>query len=388
MTHSENTTLKTTVFTTLWEKLGGKMVGFADYNMPVQFPEGVVKEHLWTREKAGLFDVSHMGPCYIRIKDKAGLSPEEAHIKLAKVLESVLPCDIQGLKRGQIRYTTLLNETGGVIDDLMIAREISDDAQGTLYVVVNAGGKEEDFRIFSELENSALEVERKDDNGLIALQGPLAKEVVKTFAPEAAELSFMNFNYFNTEKGNFVMTRSGYTGEDGFEILVPKEVATEFAEFLLANDAVKPIGLGARDSLRLEAGLCLYGHDLDQTTSPIEADLKWTIQKCRRERADFNGAERIVNELNNGASRKRVGIEFLDRAPARDGVEINSKDGQKIGVITSGGFGPSVGKPIAMAYVATEFSAIGTEIDLMVRGKARPAKIGALPYVPHTYFKK
>ena len=375
--------LKATILSNLWAEMGGKMVGFAGYNMPVQFKEGVVKEHLWTRENAGLFDVSHMGPCYIHLKDKGDLNPEESHIKIAKILEQVLPCDIQGLKIGQIRYTTLLNDDGGVIDDLMVAR----DARGSLYVVVNAGGKEEDFAIFEKVGAGELVVERLDMNGLIALQGPKAKEVIKSVAVEAANLNFMNFAHFKSEFGALIIARSGYTGEDGFEILVLADNGVKLCEFLLANDDVKPIGLGARDSLRLEAGLCLYGHDLDQTISPIEADLKWTIQKCRRERGDFNGSARILDELANKPKRLRVGIEFLDKAPAREGVEIHSKDGRKIGVITSGGFGPSVGTPIAMGYVETEFAAIGTEIDLIVRGTPRPAKIGALPYVPHNYYK-
>ncbi len=375
--------LKATILSNLWAEMGGKMVGFAGYNMPVQFKEGVVKEHLWTRENAGLFDVSHMGPCYIHLKDKGDLSPEESHIKIAKILEQVLPCDIQGLKIGQIRYTTLLNDDGGVIDDLMVAR----DASGSLYVVVNAGGKEEDFAIFDSVGAGELVVERLDMNGLIALQGPKAKEVIKTVTADAANLNFMNFAHFESDFGALIIARSGYTGEDGFEILVLADNGVKLCEFLLANSDVKPIGLGARDSLRLEAGLCLYGHDLDQTISPIEADLKWTIQKCRRERGDFNGSARILNELANKPKRLRVGIEFLDKAPAREGVEIHSKDGRKIGVITSGGFGPSLGAPIAMGYVETEFAAIGTEIDLIVRGTPRPAKIGALPYVPHNYYK-
>ena len=375
--------LKATILSNLWAEMGGKMVGFAGYNMPVQFKEGVVKEHLWTRENAGLFDVSHMGPCYIHLKDKGDLSPEESHIKIAKILGQVLPCDIQGLKIGQIRYTTLLNDDGGVIDDLMVAR----DASGSLYVVVNAGGKEEDFAIFDSVGAGELVVERLDMNGLIALQGPKAKEVIKTIAADAANLNFMNFAHFESDFGALIIARSGYTGEDGFEILVLADNGVKLCEFLLANSDVKPIGLGARDSLRLEAGLCLYGHDLDQTISPIEADLKWTIQKCRRERGDFNGSARILNELANKPKRLRVGIEFLDKAPAREGVEIHSKDGRQIGVITSGGFGPSLGAPIAMGYVETEFAAIGTEIDLIVRGTPRPAKIGALPYVPHNYYK-
>jgi aminomethyltransferase len=355
--------------------------------MPVQFPDGVVKEHLWTRENAGLFDVSHMGPAFASLNDKTGLSDDEAHQKIAKIFEQVLPCDIQGLARGQIRYTTLLNQNGGVIDDLMIGRGKSDYEQGSLYIVVNAGGKEEDFRIFEEVSNGVATVKRWDENALIALQGPKAVEVIKTLAPDAAVLAFMTYNGFQTELGGVVIARSGYTGEDGFEILVKAENAAQIVEFLLANENVKPIGLGARDSLRLEAGLCLYGHDLDESISPIEAGLTWTIQKCRRERADFPGATRILNEIANKPSRKRIGIEFLDRAPAREGTIIQNQNGEEIGVVTSGGFSPSLNVPIAMGYVATPYAALGTEIKLMVRGTARDALVCALPFVPHNYFK-
>jgi aminomethyltransferase len=380
-------TLLSTPLSDIWANMGARMVGFAGYNMPVQFKDGVIKEHLWTRENAGLFDVSHMGPAFASLNDKTGLSDEEAHIKIAKLFEQVLPCDIQGLKRGQIRYTTLLNDDGGVIDDLMIGRGKSDYEQGSLYIVVNAGGKEEDFKIFTQIIDGIATLKRWDENALIALQGPKAAEVIKNLAEEAANLGFMTYDGFKTQFGGVVIARSGYTGEDGFEILVMAENAIKITEYLLANENVKPIGLGARDSLRLEAGLCLYGHDLDQSISPIEADLKWTIQKCRRERGDFKGSQRILKELANGPSRKRVGIHFLDKAPAREGVEVQSKDGKKIGIITSGGFAPSIGAPIAMAYIATEFADIGTEINLMVRGIARPAKICALPFVPHNYYR-
>ena len=379
--------LRTTPLTDLWSEMGGKMVEFAGYNMPVQFPDGVVKEHLWTRENAGLFDVSHMGPAFASLDDKTGLSAEEAHNKIAKIFEQVLPCDIQGLARGQIRYTTLLNNDGGVIDDLMIGRGKSDYEQGSLYVVVNAGGKEEDFKIFNEISKGVATVKRWDENALIALQGPKAVEVIKTLAPDAANLSFMSYNGFKTELGGVVIARSGYTGEDGFEILIKAENAVNITEFLLKNKNVKPIGLGARDSLRLEAGLCLYGHDLDQTISPIEAGLAWTIQKCRRERADFPGASRILDEITNKPSRKRIGIEFLDRAPAREGTIIQNQNGDDIGIVTSGGFSPSLNVPIAMGYVATEFATIGTQIRLMVRGTARDARVCAMTFVPHNYFK-
>lgn len=371
----------------LWAEMGARMVEFACYNMPVQFKDGVIKEHVWTRENAGLFDVSHMGPSNYELLDKSGLTPDEAHIKIAKVLEPILPCDIQGLKRGQIRYTTLLNDDGGIIDDLMVARPVSDFDQGGLYIVVNAGGKLEDWRIFDEIGAGIAKTIRLDENALVALQGPKAKEAIKIIAPEAANLGFMSFNKFQAKWGEVTISRSGYTGEDGFEILLGKDFCLEAINELLASEDVKPIGLGARDSLRLEAGLCLYGHDLDNSISPIEADLKWTIQKCRRERADFKASARILGELASGPSRKRVGIEFLDKAPAREGVEIQDQDGNKIGIITSGGFGPSLGGPLAMAYVDSKFAEIGTPVNLMVRGVARPAKICGMPFVPHNYYR-
>lgn len=367
--------------------MGARMVGFAGYNMPVQFTEGVVKEHLWTRQNAGLFDVAHMGPSEYSLIDKSGLAPDDAHIKIAKVLEPVLPCDIEGLKRGQIRYTMLLNDEGGIIDDLMVARPVSDEDQGSLYIVVNAGGKLEDWRIFDEIGAGIAKTTRLDDNALVALQGPKAKEAIKIISDNAANLGFMSYDKFQTKWGVVTISRSGYTGEDGFEILLGKDFCVEVINELLANEDVKPIGLGARDSLRLEAGLCLYGHDLDETISPIEADLKWTIQKCRRESADFKGATRILSELNNGPSRKRIGIEFLDKAPAREGVEIQDMNGNKIGIITSGGFGPSLNVPIAMGYVDAQFAQIGTPINLIVRDKAGPAKICGLPFQPHNYYR-
>lgn len=378
--------LKQTPLSQKWADMGARMVEFAGYSMPVQFKDGVIKEHLWTRENAGLFDVSHMGPAFFHLNNHDGLTPDAAHVEIAKILEQVLPCDIQGLKRGQIRYTMILNADGGIIDDMMVARPVHDGEQGSLYIVVNAGGKDNDFAIFNKLGGARAEVERWDDHALIALQGPKAKEVLATFAADAIALGFMSYSVFHTDFDDIIIARSGYTGEDGFELLVDAEHAGAFTDFLLSNEDVKPIGLGARDSLRLEAGLCLYGHDLDETISPIEADLKWTIQKCRRERGDFNGSARVLSELANGASKKRVGIEFLDKAPAREGVEIH-KNGAQIGVITSGGFSPCLNRPIAMGYVNAEFAEIGTEIDLIVRGVARPAKICALPFVPHNYYR-
>jgi aminomethyltransferase len=381
-----NEELKMTPLSALWAQMGARMVEFAGYHMPVQFSEGVVKEHLWTRENAGLFDVSHMGPAFLHLNNRAEFSPEAAHIEISKIVEQVLPCDVQGLARGQIRYTCLLNLDGGIVDDLMVARPLNDDEQGTLYVVVNAGGKEIDFSIFNELGEN-ISINRQDEDALIALQGPKAKDIIKILNSNAADLGFMNYARFETPFGDAIIARSGYTGEDGFEVLAMKEYAVALCTQLLSDENVKPIGLGARDSLRLEAGLCLYGHDLDETISPIEAGLTWTIQKCRRERADFPGASRILNEIANKPSRKRIGIQFLDKAPAREGTTIQNHDGVDVGMVTSGGFSPSLNVPIAMGYVANEFSTIGTQIKLIVRGTPRDALVCALPFVPHKYFK-
>lgn len=369
----------------IWEDMGARMVEFAGYSMPVQFKDGVIKEHLWTRENAGLFDVSHMGPCVFELNEKAGLSFEDAHIEIAKIVEKVLPADVQGLKRGQIRYSMILNENGGIIDDLMVARPFEDEKQGSLYIVVNAGGKEKDFEIFNGLGNA--KIKRLDENALVALQGPKAKETIGIISEEAKNLKFMHYGVFKTSFGECFISRSGYTGEDGFEILIPKENAKAATEALLANENIKPIGLGARDSLRLEAGLSLYGHDLDETISPIEADLAWTIQKTRRERGDFLGAARILSELKNGASKSRIGISLKDKAPAREGTIIADENGNEIGIVTSGGFSPSKSMPIAMGYVTKAYSNQGTKLNLIVRGKAREAEVVALPFVSHNYHR-
>jgi aminomethyltransferase len=284
----------------------------------------------------------------------------------------------------------LLNSKGGVLDDLMIARPAEPGAAGDLYIVVNAGCKHEDWALIEAAVKDEAHLVRGDDRCLLALQGPEAENALCAAIPDHAdELRAMNFMSVARYPafGRLTVTRSGYTGEDGFEILVRAEQAQALAEALLANEHVKPIGLGARDSLRLEAGLCLYGHDLDPETSPIEADLAWTIQKRRREAADFPGAARIVRELKDGPSKKRVGLALKDRAPAREGVEIY-KDGKKIGIVTSGGFSPTKNAPISMGYVESAFAAPGTPVDLMVRGQARAAEVVALPFVPHAYKPK
>ncbi len=370
-----------------WRARTSKFADFAGYDMPIQF-EGLIAEHNWTREHAGLFDVSHMGPCFFALPKGHGLEGDAAHKKVASLIERLVPADIQGLKPGQVRYTMLLNADGGVLDDLMIARPAETGAAGDLYIVVNAGCKHQDWKLIGERTQGEANLVRADDRCLLALQGPTAAQVAETVvAPELAEMGFMTVRRVETQRfGRLTVTRSGYTGEDGYEILVRAEHAKDLAEALLAHSEVKPVGLGARDSLRLEAGLCLYGHDLDPTTSPIEADLAWTIQKRRREAADFPGAKRILREYDLGAPRTRVGIRPNDRAPARDGVEV-MKDGKKIGIITSGGFSPILNGPISMGYVQSDFAAPGTGVELMVRGQARAATVVAMPFVPHRYHR-
>ncbi len=369
----------------LWRARTSKFGDFAGYDMPLQF-EGLIAEHNWTRSHAGLFDVSHMGPCFFALPKGHGLEGEAAHKKAASLIERLVPADIQGLKPGQVRYTMITNAEGGVLDDLMIARPAEPGAAGDLYIVVNAGCKHQDWALIEGATKGEANLVRADDRCLLALQGPSAHvAAAAVIDPALAQMSFMSVKRYDAF-GRLTVTRSGYTGEDGYEILVRAEHATDLANALLAHPDVKPIGLGARDSLRLEAGLCLYGHDLDATTSPIEADLAWTIQKRRREAKDFPGAARIAAELANGAKRKRVGIRPNDRAPAREGVEIQAA-GRRVGIVTSGGFSPVLNAPISIGYVDAEFAELGAGIDLIIRGQARPATIVALPFVPHKYHR-
>ncbi len=369
----------------IWRARTSKFGDFAGYDMPLQF-EGLIPEHNWTRTHVGLFDVSHMGPSFFALPKGHGLEGDEAHKKVASLVERLVPADIQGLKPGQVRYTMITNEDGGVLDDLMIARPAEPGAAGDLYIVVNAGCKHQDWALIEEATSGEANLVRADDRCLLALQGPgAANAAAEVIDPALADMSFMTVRRYDAF-GRITVTRSGYTGEDGYEILVRAENATDLANALLAHPEVKPIGLGARDSLRLEAGLCLYGHDLDATTSPIEADLAWTIQKRRREAKDFPGAKRILREYDLGAARKRVGIRPNDRAPAREGVEIY-KDGKKVGVVTSGGFSPVLNAPISIGYVETAHAEPGTGLELMIRGQARAATVTPLPFVPHRYHR-
>jgi aminomethyltransferase len=367
--------------------LGARMVPFAGYAMPVQYPTGILAEHKWTREHAGLFDVSHMGPSFLTLSDRSG-NKEADHASVSAIVESLTCGDIRSLKPGRIRYTLLLNDKGGVLDDLMVARPADEAWSGTLYIVVNADTKDSDFASFQAAADGRAELKRADDCALLALQGPEAVEVIRGLVPAIADLGFMTYGSFAFEGDKLVVSRSGYTGEDGFEILVPPEKATAVWERLLTDERVRPIGLGARDSLRLEAGLPLYGHDLDETISPVEADLGFAIAKRRREEGGFPGAERIMRELRDGPARRRVGLLVDGKAPARDGAEIRDASGKRIGVVTSGGYGPTIGGPIAMGYVETASASPGTVVTLVVRGKDLPARVVPLPFVPHRYFRK
>jgi aminomethyltransferase len=359
--------------------LGAKMVPFAGYEMPVQYPPGVLKEHLWTREKAGLFDVSHMGQAEIFAEDRTF---ETA----ARAMEMLVAADILGLKPDQQRYSQLLSADGCIIDDLMITRtNRAHDGRAQLSLVVNAGCKEGDYAHIASHLPSGVHLEVQADLALIALQGPSAANVLAKQAPDVESLAFMASAPVNIGGFGCGVSRAGYTGEDGFEISVKAAHAADLWELLLKDPLVQPIGLGARDSLRLEAGLCLYGHDIDTTTSPIEAGLAWSIQKRRRVEGGFPGAARIQKELAEGPTRVRVGIKPDGRAPAREGTEIMDAGGAKIGVITSGGFGPTVNGPIAMGYVARDFAKPGMQVQLMVRGKLLPAAIVAMPFAPHRY---
>ncbi len=358
---------------------GARMVPFAGYDMPVHYPLGVLKEHLWTREKAGLFDVSHMGQAYVHGPDRE---------TTARALEALVPADLAGLAPGQIRYSQLLNDSGGMIDDLMIRRPALADMDAELWMVVNAGCKEADYaHIGSRLPKGCGLVELSESS-LLALQGPRAAAALARLVPGVEALKFMTYGRFTLPNGRYCQVmRSSYAGEDGYEISLSASDAPSVWAQLLENPDVQPIGLGARDSLRLEAGLPLYGHDIDSTTSPIEAGFAWSIGKRRREQGGFPGAARITAELAQGAKRVRVGILPEGKAPAREGTEILSAAGDRIGVVTSGGFAPSLNAPIAMGYIPPAHAASGTALHLVVRGKPLPARVTKMPFVPHRYVR-
>ena len=376
---NSDTSLQRTSLYELHVSLGAKIVPFAGYEMPVQYPLGVLKEHLHTRAKAGLFDVSHMGQAFL-------IGPD--HETTAAALEALVPADIVNLKPGQQRYSQLLTDDGGIIDDLMVTRSAEAADDGSLMLVVNASRKEVDYAHIAARLPDDVKLEPMPGRALLALQGPAAKDVMAKLSGVAAGLPFMGAVSGKAGEFDCRISRSGYTGEDGFEISVAASKVEKLARLLLAQDGVQPIGLGARDSLRLEAGLCLYGHDIDETTSPIEAGLAWSIQKRRREQGGFPGAARIQYELASGPRRKRVGIKPDGRAPAREGTQVMAMLGDAIGTITSGGFGPSVNGPVAMGYVTAGYAEPGTPVNLMVRGKALSASVATMPFVPHCYVRK
>jgi len=349
---------------------GARMVPFAGYAMPIQY-EGIIAEHRWTRESAGLFDVSHMGQLIV--------TGGEAE----KGLESLLPADLAILKEGRLRYSLLLTEDGGIIDDLMATRR-----GDHFYLVVNGATKEADIEHLRSKLPAGVVLDHMKEQALLALQGPKAVDALARLAPGVADLSFMQGGAFEVGGGTAWISRSGYTGEDGFEISVPAPRVEALAELLLEQPEVKPIGLGARDSLRLEAGLPLYGHDLDYTTTPIEADLGFAISKRRRGAGGFPGWERIVRELEQGVIRRRVGLAVEGRQPVREGAMVVDGEGNEVGKVTSGGFSPMLEAPIAMAYVPAASAEPGTQVTLAQRGKIFQAKVVPMPFVPHRYQRK
>ncbi len=380
------TPLKRTPLYDLHCSLGAKMVEFAGYEMPVQYADGVLKEHLHTRDRAGLFDVSHMGQAFLKTQ-RLALGSDDAHQAIAEAIETLVPGEIRKLKKGAMRYSILLNEQGGVIDDMMITRPSRDENQGMLFLVVNAATKGQDFDLIDETLGDLAELDIADDRSLLALQGPKAAGALEQIIPGVGAQTFMTMRPYQWNGAYLVVSRCGYTGEDGFEVSVQNERAEELAKAMLAHPDVAPIGLGARDSLRLEAGLCLYGHDLNDEMTPVEGNISFAIGKRRREEGGFPGASRILRELAEGPRRLRVGIKPEGRAPAREGVEILSSGGAKVGAVTSGGFGPTAGGPIAMGYVDAAHSATGTKIELLVRGKPLPANVVDMPFVPHRYHR-
>lgn len=357
--------------------LGARMVPFAGYLMPVQYV-GIIAEHQHTREKAGLFDVSHMGQVYL-------VGPD--HGTTARALEALVPADILNLSPGRQRYTQFLNGQGGILDDLMVHRSADPADDGRLFLVVNAACKDADFAHLAAHLPVNVAVRPVPDRALLALQGPAAAAVMARLGAGVADWPFMSAGPATVAGLPAHVSRSGYTGEDGYEISVAADRVVDLWRALIGDPDVAPVGLGARDSLRLEGGLCLYGHDLDATTSPVEANLLWSVQKRRREEGGFPGADVVRRQIAKGPSRLRVGIRPEGRAPAREGTEIRALDGAPIGTVTSGGFGPTVGGPIAMGYVAAAAAAPGTRVELVVRGKPLPAEIVALPFVPARFYR-
>jgi aminomethyltransferase len=352
------------------KNLGAKFVPFAGYEMPIQYSEGIVKEHISTRTYAGFFDVSHMGQFFL-----------EGDSTLDKALEKIIPADLDSLKLNQSKYSFLLNDSGGIIDDLIITR-----TNKGFCIILNAACKENDIKQISKYLSSEHKKNLNSNLSLIALQGPKAVVILERLIPSVSKLKFMNGDNFKFSGATLYITRSGYTGEDGFEISIPNEKVENLTK-LFVNNKVKPIGLGARDTLRLEAGLCLYGHDLSEEINPVEANLKWAIAKKRREEGGFNGWKKIKEILDNGCSKIRVGILPEGRIIAREGTKIFSIEDKEIGKITSGTFAPSVNAPVAMGYINSDYSGVGNKIKIEVRGKKYNAKISKLPFYKKSYVK-
>jgi aminomethyltransferase len=379
MADTSNESLRRTPLYALHLELGGKMVPFAGYDMPVQYASGVLREHLHTRASAGLFDVTHMGQ--IALHPKSG-KVEDA----ALALERLVPQDILAVAPGRQRYAQFTNGAGGILDDLMVANFGSH-----LFLVVNAACKAEDEAHLRAHLSDVCVIEPLPDRALIALQGPKAESVLAKFCAAAPAMRFMDSGPHSVDGIDCFVSRSGYTGEDGFEISVPAEHAEALAKTLLANSDVLPIGLGARDSLRLEAGLCLYGHDIDASTTPVEGALQWSIQKSRRSggarAGGFPGADKILAQLDNGAPRRRVGLKPEGRAPVREGAPLfaDATSSEQIGGVTSGGFGPSINAPVAMGYLPSPLAEVGGVVFAQLRGQRLPLRVTAMPFVPNTY---
>lgn len=363
----------------LHKELGGSLVDFAGYALPVRYEAGIMGEHNQCRDSAALFDVSHMGQAVLEGPD---------HETTAKALEALTPSAFTKLGLGKMRYSLLLNEQGGIIDDFIVTRPANPELDGQLMIVVNGACKDGDYAHLEAKLPDNVRLKKLDDRALIAVQGPKAVDAVKRLCPAADDLSFMTSIRTDVAGFDCYVSRCGYTGEDGFELSVHNDDADALARKLLAEPEVEPAGLGARDSLRLESGLCLYGHDLTGEIDPAEADLGFAIQKKRREEGGFPGDERILSGLANGTKHKRVGFRLDGKAPAREGALIQDLDGNEIGIITSGGFAPTVGAPIAMGYIDAAHAEIGTEVKLVVRKRALDAQVAAMPFVPQRYIRK
>ncbi|MBX9738779.1 MAG: glycine cleavage system aminomethyltransferase GcvT [Beijerinckiaceae bacterium] len=374
--HSEpDAPLALTPLHALHRELGAKMAPFAGYDMPIHYPAGILAEHLHARAAAGLFDVSHMGQAFLTGPDAV------------RHFETLVPGDMCALAEDRIRYTQFLNRDGGILDDLMATRwPGSQSGEERLFLVVNAARKAHDFAHVTA-RSPELALVAVTDRALLALQGPKAADVLSRILPGLADQPFMSMRRVAHEGAELYVSRSGYTGEDGYEISLPGALAEAFARRLLADPDVKPVGLGARDSLRLEAGLCLYGHDIDESTTPVEADLLWSISKRRRAEGGFPGASRVQRQIAEGPARRRVGLALDGKAPAREGAEIVSPDGAPLGRVTSGGFAPSLGRPVAMGYVDAAFASPGARVDLLVRGRPLAATVVPMPFVPTRYYR-